>query len=88
MFFRIRIRETWVVILCVASCWAFLLLYLSKNMPLLAYIFATLNCLQGLTIFIFFGLHDNEVIVSFYFFNWLLCIAVLYFMFGSEFSKF
>ncbi|KAG8195466.1 hypothetical protein JTE90_002638 [Oedothorax gibbosus] len=58
---RMHNRETWFVILCVTSCWSFLLLYIHYKLQALAYTFATLNCLQGLSIFIFLGLHDSEV---------------------------
>ncbi|CAL1287113.1 unnamed protein product [Larinioides sclopetarius] len=58
---RIRNRESWLVIFSIGSSWAFLLLYMVQKLPILAYIFAALNCLQGLSIFIFLGLHDSEV---------------------------
>ncbi|GIZ01937.1 adhesion G protein-coupled receptor L1, partial [Caerostris extrusa] len=58
---RIRNRESWLVIFSIGSSWAFLLFYMVQKLPILAYIFAALNCLQGLSVFIFLGLHDNEV---------------------------
>lgn len=58
---KIHNRDSWIVILISGSCWAFLLLYIEKNVPALAYVFTALNVFQGLAVFICFGLNNNEV---------------------------
>ncbi|XP_054721756.1 latrophilin Cirl-like [Uloborus diversus] len=57
----VRCRDAWFVVIASASCWAFLLLYLQQETAIISYLFATLNCIQGLTVFIFIGLNDTEV---------------------------
>ncbi|KFM61762.1 Latrophilin-3, partial [Stegodyphus mimosarum] len=58
---RIQNRETWFIVLSSGSSWAFLLWYMKQRIAVLSYLFATLNCLQGLAVFIFFGLNNSEV---------------------------